>query len=78
MSLETGKRIHRFQWDILPISKDVLDRVNAIAMHQGHPLVAKNFKFQGDPDGEEIDEEDVNKDDVTSIDAGVHHLLQHF
>ena len=35
MSLETGKRIHRYDWDILPISKDVLDRVEAIAIHEG-------------------------------------------
>ena len=30
MSLDTGRRIHRYQWDVLPISKCVIDRVNIL------------------------------------------------
>ena len=37
MSLNTGKRIHRYQWTILPVSKDVLSRVESIAIHEGQP-----------------------------------------
>ena len=67
MSLERGKRIHRYQWDTLPISKDVLDRVDAIAVHEGQSLVAKSFKFQWNPDGEEIDGKEISEDDDVSL-----------
>ena len=46
MSLVTGKRIHRYQWTVLLISKEVLARVNTIAIREKQPLVASNFKYQ--------------------------------
>ena len=63
MSLETGKKVHRYDWDILPITKEVLDRVEKIAIHEGQALVASNFKYQWSPDGEEIPNETLNDDD---------------
>ena len=65
MSLVTGKRIHRYQWTALPISQEVLQRVEDIAIYEQQPLVASNFKYQWNPDGDdEIDGEDSDVDDV--------------
>ena len=54
MSLNTGGRVHRYSWKILPISTDVIKRVNALGKSEDQPLVASNFKFQWGPDGEGI------------------------
>ena len=37
---------------------DALSRVEYIAIQEGQPLVANNFKYQWDLDGEEIEQED--------------------
>ena len=63
MSLVTGKRIHRYQWTVLPMSKEVLTRINTIAIHEGQPLVASNFKYQWSFDGDEINEDDVDNEE---------------
>ena len=39
MSLHSGKRIHGYNWDELPIDDYVIERVEALAMEQGQPLV---------------------------------------
>ena len=39
MSLHTGKRIHGFQWDELPIDEYVIERVEALAEEQNQPLM---------------------------------------
>ena len=39
MSLHTGKRIHGFQWDELPIDEHVIQRVEALATEQKQPLM---------------------------------------
>ena len=39
MSLRTGQRISRQQWDILPISEVVVKRVESIAEQEGQPLI---------------------------------------
>ena len=46
MSLLTGKEIHRFQWDLVPITEDVIARVEEIALGEGQPLVVSNFKYE--------------------------------
>ena len=45
MSLHSGKRIHSYKWDVLPIDKYVIERVKALAkdeeqpeMHNGYPI----------------------------------------
>jgi len=63
MSLDTGKRIHRYSWDVIPLSRDVINRVNAIDLSEGQSLVATNFKYQWDPDREHIIDEVVINDD---------------
>ena len=39
MSLHSGKRIHGFQWDELPIDEHVIERVEALAEEQDQPLM---------------------------------------
>ena len=40
MSLHTGKRIHGFIWDELPIDEYVIERVESLATEQGQPLMS--------------------------------------
>lgn len=42
MSLQTGKRIHRYQWDIIPITQVIGDRVDELARNEGQSIVAEN------------------------------------
>ena len=49
MSLLTGKRIHRYQWDIIPITTDIINRVDALTRDEGQPIVADNFKYEWYP-----------------------------
>ena len=46
MSLDTGKRVHRYSWDVLPMSNDVISRVNALGKIEEQPLVASKFVFK--------------------------------
>ena len=60
MSLTTGKPIHRYQWDVLPISEDVIQRVKELALAEGQPLVASNFKYiwrDGEIIGDDLEQE---------------------
>lgn len=67
MSLDTGRRLHCYQWDQLPIPREVIARVEAIAIEQGHPLISQNFKYQWSPDGDEIMGEGENDDGDDNI-----------
>ena len=53
MSLETGKRIHRHGWIVLPITKEVLLRVNYLGKKQKQSRVASNFKYSCNNDAQE-------------------------
>jgi hypothetical protein len=56
MSLETGKRIHRRSWTVLPISDATISRVEALAEHEGMPPVDHEGSIiEYDPD-ELVDE----------------------
>ena len=57
MSLDTGERIHRYSWDVLPISKGVIDRVNMLGHYQNQPIISTNFKYQWDPNGEDVSDD---------------------
>ncbi len=46
MSSMTGERIDRYQWQTLPISDEVIQRVEGIVKKQGEPIVATNFIFE--------------------------------
>ena len=63
MSLVTGERVHRYSWDILPISTDVIERVNEISRSQDQPLISTNFKYQWEPAEYEINYESESDDD---------------
>ena len=69
MSLLTGRKIHGYIWDIIPLSNEVIERVEEIGLREGQPIVATNFKYEwadgtiiGDPDEDEGEDEviDVN------------------
>ena len=62
MSLDTGRRIHRYSLDVLPIGDDVIRRVNKIGKSEDQPMVVDNFKYQWDHDGKNI-EYDTESDD---------------
>ena len=64
MSLDTGKRIHRFQWTVLPLTKAAKDRVEYIAEQQGQPLVASNFVYERSIDGEEVDDDENENEEL--------------
>jgi hypothetical protein len=56
MSLETGLRIHRRSWTVLPISDATISRVETLAAHEGMPPVDHDVSInEYDPD-EIIDE----------------------
>ncbi len=65
MSLETGRKLHGYQREVLPMDEWVIKRVEDIAREEGQPkLVNKTPIFEWAP-GVPIDqivEEDVNND----------------
>merc|ERR1740124_2068615 len=64
--MDKGKKIHRYSWDVLPISRDIINRVNMISEHEGHSMVASNFKYQWSPEEDDmIDEIYLTDDDKT-------------
>ena len=66
VSLDTGARVHRYSWNVLPMGTDVIERVNDIERSQGQPLVAKNVKYQWGPNEDEIEydsDSDNNSED---------------
>ena len=59
MSLLTGSRIHRYQWDVVPMTKAIQNRVEALAVMEEQPLVADNFRYEWYP-GEEVAAEEID------------------
>ena len=50
MSLNTGKRIHSYHWDKLPIPDEVIDRVEELAKEESQPLLTdKQPMFEWSP-----------------------------
>ena len=50
MSLHTGKRIHSYHWDKLPIPDEVIDRVEELAKLESQPLLTnKQPMFEWSP-----------------------------
>ena len=39
MSLYSSKRLHSYNWQDLPIDKDVIDRVQYLAKDEGAPII---------------------------------------
>ena len=46
VSLEKGERIHCYQWEVLPASEDVIERVHQMDELELQPKVADNFKSE--------------------------------
>ena len=68
MSLETGKRIHSKQWDVLPISNNVIDTVNDLGNEQQQPTLKHRVPLfewapgiEIDVPNDDDDEELINK-----------------
>ena len=61
MSLHTGKRIHGYQWDELPVDKYVIERVEAIAESEEQPIMSKGYpNFEWTPNeriSDDLDED---------------------
>ena len=55
MSLVSGKRITRYDWDLLPTPLDVIQRVTQIAKQEKMPRIKNGLYFEWSP-GNEIDE----------------------
>ena len=43
MSLYSGKRIHGYKWDVLPIDEHVITRVEQMAEKEEQPIMDKNM-----------------------------------
>ena len=43
MNLMTGERVHRYQWQRLPLPDEAIDRVHQLAKDEGMPTVKGNF-----------------------------------
>jgi len=72
MSLDTGRRIHRRQWTKLPVSSDVIKRVDELADKENQSLVSTNFKYswdKGDHDviADENEEVDISDNGSVSV-----------
>ena len=46
MSLSTGRVIHRHQWKKLPISRDIINRVDEIGTKEKQVFIPTNFKYR--------------------------------
>ena len=57
MSLYTGKRIHSYIWDKLPIYDEVISRVETLAVEENQPVHNDNHPlFEWFPGHEKMDE----------------------
>ena len=71
MSLSTGYIIHRYSWEKLPATDDVIRRVKELAEKQKQPRVSSNFKYEWtkgreilELPGEQIHEEDQETNSI--------------
>ena len=66
ISLETGKRIHSKQWDVLPISNNVIDTVNDLGNEQQQPTLKHRVPLFEWAPGIEIDVPNDDDDEELS------------
>ena len=59
MSLASGERLYRYQWHVLPISTEMINRVHEIAIKERQPVIKGNFGFHNVKD---------HRDDITDND----------
>ena len=75
MSLQSGKRIHRHGWTVLPISKEVIERVNLLGKKQKQRAVIGNFSYtwlpSNDLNGSDITSSENDQEDVIEVEEDV-------
>ena len=67
MSLETGKRIHRFKWTVLPFTQAVVDRVEELAENNEEEVTFI------DGNGNVIEDEEKNNDYESEEEENIEH-----
>ena len=74
MSLHSGRRIHGFKWDELPIDKHVIQRVEALAEEEKQPLMhRRNPCFEWAPGVEIEDIFEEENEPTLAIANDIHH-----
>ena len=75
MSLASGERLHRYQWHVLPISTEVINRVHEIAIKDEQPVIKGNFEFHNVKDHRDdmTDNDNNNDNDNDSNNYNVDH-----
>ena len=72
MSLHSGKRIHSYKWDVLPIEKFVIERVEELAKDKEQPEIHNGYPiFEWAPGDPVIDVFDKN----TNLDYPIVNIL---
>ena len=71
LSLTTGARISRQQWTELPITQDVINRVEELAEQQEQPIINGELVFEWAPNVpiEDHDDDIANEDDLEEEDG---------
>ena len=60
MSLLTGKRIHGYIWDELPIGDDVIERVHELALEEKQPELVDGMSLFEWSNGEILEDDNNN------------------
>lgn len=64
MSLQTGKKLHGYKWNILPYDDHVIDRVKELAMSENQPELVKGNVIFGFNMDEMFDEQDIENEEL--------------
>ena len=75
MSLTLGERLHRYQWHVLPIRTEIINRLHKIAIKEAQPFIKGNFELNNMRNhGDDVTDEDndnnnydVNRDNENEI-----------
>ncbi len=70
MSLASGRELHSYQWDVLPVGEDVINRVHELAIMEEQSKIDANFMYEWNIGGGAAfhdDEEDDTNDDIEDL-----------
>ena len=73
LSLATGERVIRHSWTVINMTETAIARVDAIAAHEGRPLIQDNLVIEWRP-GMPIDDDTYDFDYVPPADDDVYDL----
>ena len=68
MSLLTGRELYGCIWEVLPISDEVIEQVEELALKEGQQIVSSNFKYEW-ADGTIIDDKYDDEEEDEEIDV---------